>query len=156
MFTKHQPHAGHRNGRKMTFLSLVTLIVDLWPLTLTFKVQTRQSERANTSSVWICRKSVQRFPGYFIHKQNVKYSAKNRTLCRSLHAVRTQFSKAVRGNSWTLFNDSGVSYLTQWSLQWLRHLDHFKNYDWLINDWLITCFAYLHFIQWKPHCDKPT
>ena len=37
-----------------------------WPLTLTFN---RPSEGPNTSSVWIWRKSVQRFPRYFTHIQ---------------------------------------------------------------------------------------
>jgi len=44
------------------FLSLVTLTFDL-------DLQTRPCERWNTSSVWIWRKSIQRFPGYFIHNQ---------------------------------------------------------------------------------------
>ena len=56
--------AGCRKGPKSPFLSLATLTFDLWPS------HSNSSERgANTSSVWICRKSVQRFPTYFIHKQ---------------------------------------------------------------------------------------
>ena len=46
-------------GRK---LSLVTLTFDL-------NIQTHPSEGSNTSSMWIWRKSVQRFQSYFIHKQ---------------------------------------------------------------------------------------
>jgi len=39
-------------------------------LTFDLDLQTRPSEGPNTSSVWILRKSVQRFPKYFTHKQN--------------------------------------------------------------------------------------
>jgi len=46
--------------QKLHFLSVVTL---------TFDIQTRLSEGPNTSSLQIRRKSVQRFPGYFTHKQ---------------------------------------------------------------------------------------
>jgi len=51
-----------RRPPKMPFLSLLTLTFDLG-------LQTRLSKGLNTSLVWIWRKSVQRFPGYFIHKQ---------------------------------------------------------------------------------------
>jgi len=40
-----------------------------WPLTFDLALQAPQSEGPNTSSMWIWRKSVQRFPIYFIHKQ---------------------------------------------------------------------------------------
>jgi len=54
-------------------------------LNLTFKlVRTRDQ---TVSSVWIWRKSVQRFPRYFIQKQNVTDSTKSRPLCSSLRAV---------------------------------------------------------------------
>jgi len=57
MFFKHKPQAGRRNWP--------------WPW--------NSSERGlNASSVWIRRKSVQRFPRYFIHKQK-SHSAKSRT-----------------------------------------------------------------------------
>ena len=61
-----------------------------WPWSLTFDLdlQTRPSEGPNTSSVWIWRKSVQRFPRYFIHKQKTQTDgAKNRTSRSSLRAV---------------------------------------------------------------------
>jgi len=48
------------------FLSLVTLTFDL-------DIQTRPSEGPNTSSLWIWRKSVQRFPRYLRHKQKSLY-----------------------------------------------------------------------------------
>ena len=84
MFTKHKPQAGHRNskGAKNAVLSLVTLTFDL-------DLQTRPSEGPNTSSVWIWRKSVQRFPGIF-HTQTKNPQtddAWNRTSCSSLLAV---------------------------------------------------------------------
>jgi len=53
-------------------------------VTLTFDLdlQTRLSEGPNTSFGWKQRKSVQRFPRYFIHKQKTQTdSAKNRTFC---------------------------------------------------------------------------
>jgi len=42
----------------------------LYLITFTFHldIQTHPSEKPNTSSLWIWRKSVQRFPRYFIHK----------------------------------------------------------------------------------------
>ena len=55
----NKPHAGRRKCR---FLSLVTLTFD-------FDLQTRLSEGPNTPSVWIWRKSIHWFPGYFIRKQ---------------------------------------------------------------------------------------
>jgi len=51
-------------GRKMPFLSLVTLTFDL-------DLQTRPSEGPNTSSVWLWRESVQRVPEIF-HTQTKK------------------------------------------------------------------------------------
>jgi len=53
---KQKPHAGRRKGRKMPFLSLVTLTFDL-------DIQTRPSEGPNTnsSSLQIWCKSVQQF-----------------------------------------------------------------------------------------------
>ena len=53
-----------RGWRECTarFLSLVTLTFDL-------DIETPLSEGPNTSSVWIWRKFVQRFPRYLIHKQ---------------------------------------------------------------------------------------
>jgi len=46
----------------MPFLSLVTLNFDL-------DFKTRPGEGPNVSTVWIWRRSVQRFPRYFIHKR---------------------------------------------------------------------------------------
>jgi len=64
--------------RKPRFLSMVTLTFDL-------DIQTRPNEGPNTSSLWIWRKSVHRFPRCFIHKKS--HSVKNRTLGSSLHAI---------------------------------------------------------------------
>jgi len=49
--------------------------------------QTRPSQGPNTSSVWICCKSVHRFPRYSYTNKNVTDSAKNRTLRSSLRAA---------------------------------------------------------------------
>jgi len=65
----------------MLFLSLVTLTFVLWPWH-----SNSPSEGPNTSSVWNWRKSVQRFPRYFIHKKATD-SGINRTLRSSLRAV---------------------------------------------------------------------
>jgi len=68
-------------------LSLMTLTFDL-------HIQTIPGEGPNKSSMRIWRKSVQQFLRHFIHKQtkeNKKVtgdSAKNRTLCSSLCAVK--------------------------------------------------------------------
>jgi len=100
MFTKHKPHAGHNVDHTLHALSMhfhhprqrrngpvcwcMTLCyfqwarysafflgdLNLWPLTLTFKL-IRERERSNTFSLWIWRKSVLRFPRYFIQKQKV-------------------------------------------------------------------------------------
>jgi len=78
--TEYKPHTDRQKGRKMPFLSLVTVTFDL-------DIQTRPSDGPNTSSLWIWRKSVQRFPRYFIHKQKATHSAKNRTIHSSLHEV---------------------------------------------------------------------
>ena len=50
-----------KRDKKCHFLSLVTLAFDL-------DLQTQPSEGPNTSSMWMWRKSIQRFPWYFIHK----------------------------------------------------------------------------------------
>jgi len=60
--TKHKPNAGRRKGLKCHFLSLMSLTFDLY-------LHTRSSEEPSTSSVWIWRKSVHRFPRYFILKK---------------------------------------------------------------------------------------
>jgi len=51
-------------------------------LTSTFDldIQTLPSEGPSTSSLWVCRKSVQRFSICLKHKQKVTHSAKNRTV----------------------------------------------------------------------------
>jgi len=70
-------------------LPLVTLTFDLWSWHSNSSCP--PSKGPNTSSVWILRKSVPRFPRYFIHKQTNKKvtdSAKNRTLRSSLRAVK--------------------------------------------------------------------
>jgi len=60
-------------------------------LTFDLDLQTRLSEGPNTSSMCIWRKSVQRFPKYFIYKQNKQKpqtdGAENRTFRSSLRAV---------------------------------------------------------------------
>jgi len=59
-----------------------------WPFIFDLDLQTHPSEGRNTSSVWIWRKSVQRFPRYFIHeRKSHRHGAKNRTLRSSLRAV---------------------------------------------------------------------
>jgi len=120
----NKPHAGGRKGLKM--LLFVPDDLDLWPLTLTFKlvrvrqqtrlpcefganqfsdsrdirqkpyflsvvtltfdldIQTRPTEGPSTSSLWIWRKSVQRIPIYFTHKQ------KSHTQCQKQNL--TQFT----------------------------------------------------------------
>jgi len=83
MFTKRKPHAGRRKGRKGIFCLW-------WPLPLTFDLdrQKHPSEEPDTSSLWIWRKSVQRFRRYFIHKQKTQTNgAKNRIFRRSLGVV---------------------------------------------------------------------
>jgi len=106
-FSKHKPHAGHRNwpwpsnsskrGTKHVFPVNLSHICSPVPDTsdenLVFvpddlDLQIRPSEGPNTSSLWISRKSIQWFRGYFIHKQK-SHSDKNRTLRSSLHAVTT-------------------------------------------------------------------
>jgi len=68
-------------AEKCRFLSLVTLTFDL-------DLQTRPSEGQNTSSMSIWRKSVHRFPRYFIHKRKTQTDgAKNRTFRSSLRAA---------------------------------------------------------------------
>jgi len=61
-----------------------------WPLTFDLDLQTRLSEGPNTSSVWICCKSVQQFQRYFICKQKSHRQRQNRTLRSSLHVVTTK------------------------------------------------------------------
>jgi len=67
-------------GRKIPFLSLVTLTFDL-------DIQSRPSDGPSTSSVWIWRKSVQRFPRYCIHKRNKSQTA-TKTEPYAVHCVR--------------------------------------------------------------------
>ena len=52
------------SGEKMSFCPWWP-----WPLFFDHDLQTRPNEGPNTSSVWIWRKSVQRFPRYFINKK---------------------------------------------------------------------------------------
>jgi len=85
-FSKHKPHSGcpigsalyravcsrqdhsvTAGGLRARFLFLVTLTFDLG-------IQTRPSDRPNTSLLSIWCKSVQRFQRYLIHKQNQKKS----------------------------------------------------------------------------------
>ena len=53
---------------------------DAVPLIFDLDIQTRPSEGPNTSTLWILRKSVQRFPRDLSHKQKVTDTTKNRTL----------------------------------------------------------------------------
>ena len=64
----HQTQTARRpaKGPKMPFLSLVTVT-----LTYDLGIQTCPSKWPNTSSLWICPKSVQRFPEIF-HTQTKK------------------------------------------------------------------------------------
>jgi len=52
-------------------------LLSLWPWPLIFDLQARPSEGPNMSSVWIWRKSVQRFPDprYFMHTQKLEAKA---------------------------------------------------------------------------------
>jgi len=59
----------------MPFLSLVSLTFDF-----DIDIETRPSEKPNTSFVWIWSKSVQRFSRYFIHKQNKSQTAPKQNL----------------------------------------------------------------------------
>jgi len=59
---------------------------DLWQLTLTFKLVGVRDQTRLPCELAQIRSVVP--PRYFIHKK-VTDSAKNRTLCRSLHAVKT-------------------------------------------------------------------
>jgi len=63
MFYQNKPPGGRRKGRKMPFVSLEALTLDL-------DLQSHPNEGPNTSSLWIWHKSIQRFTRYFIHKQN--------------------------------------------------------------------------------------
>jgi len=60
MFYQTQTARRPQKEPKMPFLSLVTLTFDL-------DIQTYPRKGPNSSSLWIWRKSVQRFPRYFIH-----------------------------------------------------------------------------------------
>ena len=84
--TKRKPQAGRRKGRK----NVVFCPCWPWPLTFVLDLQTRPSDWPNTSSMWIWRKSVHRFPRYFIHKQKNADGAKNRIFRSSLLAVNRQ------------------------------------------------------------------
>jgi len=54
------------------------------------KLQTRPSEGPSTYSLWLWRKSVQRFPRYFIHEQKSSQTCAENWTCRSsLLAVKT-------------------------------------------------------------------
>jgi len=72
------------------FLSLVTLSSDL-------DIQTRPSEGANTSSVWIWRKSVQPFPRYFIHKQK-KNKKTNKTRAKDVLTKHTPHANTPKSS----------------------------------------------------------
>jgi len=56
------------------WLSIFCFFCPWWPSPLTFDldIQTSASEGPNTSSLWIWRKSVQRFPRYLSDKQKNK------------------------------------------------------------------------------------
>jgi len=58
-------------------------------------LQTCHSEGSNRSSMQICRKSVQRFQRFFIHKQKVTDSAKSRIWHTSLHVVIIRTVKTI-------------------------------------------------------------
>jgi len=56
-----------------------------WSLTVDLDIQTHLSEGRNTSSLWIWRKSVRRFPWYFIRK---KSQTAPKTEPYAVHCVR--------------------------------------------------------------------
>ena len=78
-FTKHKPHAARRKGLKYRFCPW-------WPLTFHIDLQTCPSEGPNTLP---CEFGANPFSSsrYFIHKQKVTDSTKNRTLRSSLRAA---------------------------------------------------------------------
>jgi len=69
-FTKQKPHAARRKGRKMLFLSLVTLTCE--PLTLTFKLFRAKDQKHifRVNLMQIC--SAVPPSRYFIHKRGKK------------------------------------------------------------------------------------
>jgi len=83
MLTKHKPHAGHRKGRKMPFLSLVTLTFDL-DLQTFYERGTKHVFRVNLAQI---RSAVSET----FHTQTKKQTdgVKNRTFRSSLRAVIT-------------------------------------------------------------------
>ena len=126
------------------------LVILTFELTFDLDVQTCPSEGPNTSCVWTWRKCVQRFSRYFMHKQNVTDSAKNRTVRKSLRAVitKTRFGrspcerfdrKTVNGPG--LFSQSGPTSRGVWTLNdiynansanWWRTQG--RRWAWIINE----------------------
>jgi len=111
----YQTHTARRppKGPRMSFLSRVTLTSDLWFSNL----RTRPSEGPNTSSVWIWRKSVQRFP-VRTQTKKVTDSAKNRTLRSWLRAVRDTVWSERRMR--TAESRTHQSERGRWSVCWRR------------------------------------
>jgi len=68
--TKHKPHARRppKGPRNDVF---VPGDLDLWPLTLTFKLVRASDQTRLPCEFGAMRKSVQRFPRYFIHQQKI-------------------------------------------------------------------------------------
>ena len=94
----YQTQTARRPLKNAVFLSLWP-----WPLIYDLDIQTCPSDGSETSSLWIWRKSVQRFPIYFIHKQKRHSSAQNRTLSSSLRAVISRkYALAVKRDRCTL------------------------------------------------------
>jgi len=104
-----------------------------WPLTFDIDLQTHPSERPNTFFTWIWRKSVQRFPRYFIHKQKTtdwrrqKQNLLQFTACgnqqvessmpldqrKRKRAVRTWYAAAV-WRSWLSLREIADRNMTLW------------------------------------------
>jgi len=67
-------HASPYHTLSMVMIQQFFVFCPGWPWRLTFdlEIQTRLSKAPDTSPLWIWRKSVQRFPRYFIHKETKK------------------------------------------------------------------------------------
>ena len=125
----YQTQAARRppKGPKMPFF--VPGDFDLWPLTFN-----SSERRINTSSVWMWRKSVQRFPRYFIHKQKTTdWRAKNRTFRSSLHVVKIISSIAeyihakmasLKGQNTTTEPIKNLCTIYIWIDRWLQNHWH--------------------------------
>ena len=84
-------------AEKCHLLSLMTLTFDL-------DIQTRPRKGPNMSSLWIWRKSIQRFPRYFIHKQESHRQRQKQNLMQFTACDNNVYTLTV----WTLDLESNV------------------------------------------------